>query len=43
MPFCVLKGHLLLIKRAPFDMQKGIFYNPKGRSLFSNYELMLHL
>ena len=28
MPFCNVKGHLLMCKRACFAMQKGTFYNP---------------
>ena len=28
MPFCNVKGHLLMCKRACFAMQKGVFYNP---------------
>ena len=28
MPFCNVKGHLLMCKRACFAMQKGVFYKP---------------
>ena len=41
MPFCIVKGHLLHIKRACFAMQKGVFYNAKGRVLFCGYESFL--
>ena len=29
------KGHLLHVKRRPFTMQKGVFYNAKEHLLFS--------
>ena len=28
MPFCNVKGHLLMCKRASFTLQKGTFYKP---------------
>jgi len=28
MPFCIVKGALLMCKRRPFSMQKGGFYKP---------------
>ncbi|GEM_PF-1124664 len=39
--FCVVKGRLLHIKRAPFTMQKGIFYNAKDALLKINKESFL--
>jgi len=39
--FCVVKGHLLHIKRACFAMQKGVFYIAKGHVLFCSYESFL--
>ena len=39
--FCVVKGHLLHIKRACFAMQKGVFYIAKGHVLFGSYESLL--
>jgi len=38
MPFYVAKGRLLKCKRAPFTMQKGIFYIAKEHLLFCSYE-----
>ena len=39
--FCIVKGRFLHIKRAPFTMQKGIFYNAKDALLKINLELIL--
>ena len=39
--FCVVKGRLLHIKRAPFNTQKGIFYNAKDALLKTNKESFL--
>ena len=40
-PFYRAKGRLLHLKRAPFTMQKGIFYFTKNHLLFSIYESLL--
>ena len=40
-PFYRAKGRLSHLKRAPFTMQKGIFYRVKGHLLFSIYESLL--
>ena len=42
MPFCVVKGHLLHIKRACFAMQKGTFYNAKEHRLNAGCDIILH-
>ena len=41
MPFYIAKGRLSHLKRAPFTMQKGIFYRAKVHLLFSIYESLL--
>ena len=41
MPFYRAKGRLSHLKRAPFTMQKGIFYFTKKHLLFSIYESLL--
>ena len=38
MPFCIAKHALLHVKRCPFTLQKGMFYNAKGRRLKSKEE-----
>ena len=40
-PFYRAKGRLLHLKRAPFTMQKGIFYSVKAHLLFPIYESLL--
>ena len=40
-PFYRAKGRLLHLKRAPFTMQKGIFYFTKNHLLFPIYESLL--
>ena len=38
----IAKGHLSHLKRAPFEVQKGIFYSVKAHLLFLIYESLLH-
>ena len=40
-PFCIAEGRLLPFKRAPFTLQKGIFYITKGHLSFYSYEYFL--
>ena len=40
-PFYRAKGRLSHLKRAPFTLQKGIFYRVKVHLLFSMYESLL--
>ena len=42
-PFYRAKGHLSHLKRAPFTMQKGIFYRIKDHLLSPIYESLLQL
>jgi len=41
-PFYVLKGHLLHVKRASFTLQKGVFYNAKEHQLKSTLTFIVH-
>ena len=41
MPFYRAKGRLSHLKRAPFTLQRGIFYRVKAHLLFSMYEYLL--